>query len=59
MVDIEELFGEQEYINIKLDFTLLFIKNEIGESTSDLKADVINESVFTEFTSNKAVVEIR
>lgn len=59
IVDIEELFGEQEYINIKLDFTLLFIKNEIGESTSDLKADVINESVFTEFTSNKAVVEIR
>lgn len=59
IVDMEELFGEQEYINIKLDFTLLFIKNEIGESTSDLKADVINESVFTEFTSNKAVVEIR
>ena len=59
IVDIEELFGEQEYINIKLDFTLLFIKNEIGESASDLKADVINESIFTEFTSNKAIVEIR
>lgn len=58
IVDIGELFGEQEYINIKLDFALLFIKNEIGEITSDLKADVINESVFTEFTSNKAVVEI-
>lgn len=59
VINVEELFSEQKYINTRLNFVILFIKNEAGESKSDLETEIVNDSVFTDFMSNKAVIEIR
>ncbi|WP_295219868.1 hypothetical protein [Ruminococcus sp.] len=59
VINVEKLFSEQKYINTRLDFVILFIKNEAGESKSDLETEIVNDSVFTDFISNKAVIEIR
>ncbi len=59
VVYIDKMFNAQAAINTKISLDIMFIKNQDVQVKSDLCCELNKNKLFTEFTSNKAIIEIR
>lgn len=59
VISIAELFGEQTAINTTITLCVLLIKDQDIENKSEIKPELSRRSILTDFSFNKANVEIR
>lgn len=59
VISISELFGEQTAINATITLCVLLIKDQDIENKSEIKPELSRRPILTDFSYNKADVEIR
>lgn len=59
VISISELFGEQTAINTTITLCVLLIKDQDIENKSEIKPELSRRPILTDFSFNKANVEIR
>ena len=59
VISISELFGEQTAINATITLCVLLIKDQDIENKSEIKPELSRRPILTDFSYNKANVEIR